>query len=288
MRLSVSSYSYLGAVRAGRMRQIDVIDTAAAQGYQGVEFAVLALEAGQTPLGFAKEAAARARDAGLAVPAYCVGADFLRSDPAAEVQRLKGELQVAAELGARVMRHDASSGFPAGASGPRSFEAALPRLADACRQVAEFAAGLGITTCVENHGYFCQDSARVEALCCAVDHKNFGLLVDMGNFMCADEKSELAVARVAPYAVHVHAKDFFWKDGQSENPGEGWFTTRAGHRLRGAITGHGAVPVGQCLRLMRAAGYDGFVTVEFEGMEEPVAACALARKYMSARIAELG
>ena len=31
---------------------------------------------------------------------------------------------------------------------------------------------------VENHGYFAQDSDRVEKLINAVDHPNFGLLLD--------------------------------------------------------------------------------------------------------------
>ena len=77
--------------------------------------------------------------------------------------------------------------------------------------VDEFAADLGIKTMVENHGYFCQDSERVEKLMNAVNHPNFGALVDMGNFLCADEDPARAVGRMAPYAFHCHAKDFHVK-----------------------------------------------------------------------------
>ena len=36
-----------------------------------------------------------------------------------------------------------------------------------------------------------------------------------------------------------------------------------------AIIGHGVVPVAQCLRLLKNAGYNGYFTVEFEGMKDP-------------------
>jgi sugar phosphate isomerase/epimerase len=107
---------------------------------------------------------------------------------------------------------------------------------------------------VENHGFFCQDSERVEKLINTVDHKNFGALIDMGNFLCADEDPAKAVGRLLPYVFHVHAKDFHTKQGICTDPGEGWFQSRGGNFLRGAIIGHGDVPVVQCMRLLNAIG----------------------------------
>ena len=124
----------------------------------------------------------------------------------------------------------------------------------------------------ENHGFFSQDSQRVEKLYNAVDHPNFALLCDMGNFLCADEDPALAVARVAPYAQYVHAKDFIWKSYKDADPGEGAFRTRAGNFLRGTIVGHGNVPVQQCLHILKAAGFDGAIAIEFEGVETPCTA----------------
>ena len=34
--------------------------------------------------------------------------------------------------------------------------------------------------------------------------------------------------------------------------------------------GHGNVPVKQCLHILKAAGYDGTIAIEFEGMEPAV------------------
>ena len=86
--------------------------------------------------------------------------------------------QIAEILGVPGMRHDASSGWPADHVGPQSFAAALPRLAEGCRAVTGYAQAKGIKTMVENHGFFCQESQRVEQLVTAVEHANFGVLVD--------------------------------------------------------------------------------------------------------------
>jgi sugar phosphate isomerase/epimerase len=123
---------------------------------------------------------------------------------------------------------------------------------------------------VENHGYFAQDSDRMEKLVAAVAHDNFGILCDMGNFLCVDEDPILAVSRVAPYAFLAHVKDFHVKSGSQPHPGEGFFGTRGGNHLRGAIVGHGEVPVQQCLRILQNAGYGGYVSIEFEGLEDPL------------------
>lgn len=103
--------------------------------------------------------------------------------------------------------------------------------------MTEYAAARGIRTMVENHGTFLQDSLRLEQLVAAVDHANFGLLVDMGNFLCADEAPEAAVGRLAPYAFHAHAKDFLYKPCTARDPGRTWFATRAGAYLRGTVIG---------------------------------------------------
>ena len=46
---------------------------------------------------------------------------------------------------------------------------------------------------------------------CIRDSPNYGWLVDMGNFLCADDLPVHAVPIAAPYAFHVHVKDFLYK-----------------------------------------------------------------------------
>lgn len=279
MKIGVSSYSFHQAVSAGRMNTYDIVDAAAKMGFEEIDFAVLL---GDDPLEeMCKKLGKQAKDAGIGVSNYAVAADFLNKNLDEEVERVKGELRNAVLLGARTLRHDAAWKLPEDGS-IRTFRQALPRIAEGCRRVTEYAKTLGIRTMTENHGTFVQESARVEALIEAVDHPNFGALVDMGNFMCADEAPEKAVGVMAPLAFHVHAKDFLYKPCTARNPGKGWFGTRGGAFLRGTVIGHGVVPVEACLRILKNAGYDGTVAIEFEGMEPCEKAIALSRENLAA------
>jgi sugar phosphate isomerase/epimerase len=130
--------------------------------------------------------------------------------------------------------------------------------------LTEIAAEMGIKTCTENHGFISQDSDRIERLHAAVAHDNFGLLIDIGNFICADEDSAIAVSRLANNAIHVHAKDFY-KRTFLEGPADGYFATRGMNYVKGAVIGDGVIPVKQCISILKNAGYDGYVTIEFEG-----------------------
>lgn len=271
MKIGVSSYSFSRLVREGALAQIDVIGKAKEIGFDVIEFSTIAVPAGKTLPDYAAELRAEADRQGMAIVNYTIGADFLKGsngDLQVEIERVKREVDIAAILGVPGMRHDASSGWPATHTSPKSFDAALPRLAEGCRAVTEYAASKGIKTMVENHGFFCQESIRVEKLVTAVDHPNFGVLVDMGNFLCADDEPAIAVSRLMPYAFHCHAKDFHVKPGTDVAPGKGWFQSRAGNYLRGAIIGHGNVPVWQCLKIMQRDGYQGVLSIEYEGIED--------------------
>ena len=104
---------------------------------------------------------------GIEIGNYTIGADFLNNiggNWEAEVERLKGQVDIARVLGAPGIRHDATSGFPVGYPGAKGFDDALPVLIQGCRAVTEYAAEYGIKTMIENHGFFCQDSERVEKL----------------------------------------------------------------------------------------------------------------------------
>lgn len=277
MKFSVSIYSFFSAIRKGVITPLECIAKAKELGFEAVE-AVDFVNFGdcktqEERLQRAKEIKAEADKYGLEVSSLAIGADFINGSDGnreREIARVKEYVDVAAALGAPRMRHDITQGYPKDSGKYCSYESLIPSLSEAVREVADYAAGKGVMTMTENHGFFSQDSDRVEKLYTAVNHPNFALLCDIGNFMCADENPALAVARVAPYAKYVHAKDFVWKSFYDANPGEGTFQTRAGNYLRGTVIGHGNVPVKQCLRTLKAAGYDGTIAIEFEGMEDPV------------------
>jgi sugar phosphate isomerase/epimerase len=64
----------------------------------------------------------------------------------------------------------------------------------------------------------------------------------------------------------VHIKDFYVRSSEY-SPGEGWFRSAHGHYLRGAIVGHGDIDMPRVLRIVKQSGYDGYLSVEFEGLE---------------------
>ena len=266
MKIAVSLYCYYQAIRDGRMTLMDIIPKAKEMGYEGIEIVSWG-DPHDKMLQAAKELKKQSEDVGLPIIAYLTGADFLKNDMTEQVDALKRDLDIAAVFGVNKMRHDSTSGY--GKDGKlMTIEEALPIVAEGYRRVTEYAETMGIQTMIENHGYFFQHSSRVKRLMEAVNHKNFGWLVDMGNFMCADEKSVDAVKNAAPYAVHVHAKDFHYKEKGEYIPKQRWFPTIGGNSLRSAIIGHGVVNVPKCLEIIKVSGYDGWLSVEFEGMED--------------------
>lgn len=278
MKIGVSSYSYSRLVGSGNIRQIDVISKAKEAGFDVIEFSTISVPQGKTLKDYARELREEAERVGIPIANYTIGADFVNGcggDLRAEVERLKGEVDIAEILGAPGMRHDITYNMPRGRFA--TFDDAIAAIAPAVREVSEYAASKGIRTMTENHGFISQDSTRVERLVSAVGHPNFGVLIDIGNFSCADEDQAVAVGRLAPLAFHVHAKDFHIKSGNGVNPGEGWFMSRGGNFLRGAIIGHGDVPLLQALRALKRTGYDGVLSVEFEGMEDPETGIRIGR-----------
>ncbi len=276
MQFALSSYSLHPLTDSGELTEKELIALTKQLGFAGIEFAEIHPPAGADKCAYAAELREEARRVGIPVTQYSVGADFLYGsggDLQAEIERLRGEVDVAVALGAPSMRHDTAHGWRGDEAAYKGFDQALPRIIEGARAVTEYAAARGVKTMTENHGLFCQDSERVERIVTGVGHPNFGALVDMGNFLCADEDPVTAVGRMAKYAAYVHVKDFHFKSGSEDVPPDGFFKTRGGNWLRGAVLGHGIVPVRQCLQILRDAGYDGFVTLEFEGCEEPRRGC---------------
>lgn len=278
MKTCVSTYSFGGYMSDEKLGIMGCIDHAAKEGFDGIEF----VEGGwQNDPDGAKKIREHCEEAGITPVAFLVGADFLNwggDDGKEEIARICRLIDTAEQLGVKLLRHDATGGLPGEIRIGRSFDCILPKLAERVREVTKYAEQKGIRTMSENHGFFCQDSERVEKLINAVNHPNYGALVDCGNFMCADEDPNHAVGVMAPYAFHVHAKDFLRKSGMDINPGDGWFRSRGGNYLRGTVIGHGEAHIAQSIGILKRAGYDGYVTVEFEGHEDNLAGIGLGRK----------
>lgn len=281
MRIALSTYSLSHFAIGGTPTQLETIAKAKELGYDSVEICGIWPHDGSSVTEYAKRLREECERLEMPIASYVTSAEFLQCDNVQEeLEKVYREVDIAEILGAPKMRHDVSLGYPYGTPGNPGFETALPLLADCCRKVTRYAAEKGIRTMVENHGQFFQDIYRVEKLVNTVADPNFGLLVDIGNFLDADVDPVQACSRLSQYAIHVHAKDFHWKSGTEMYPGDGYYITRGRNWFRGAVLGHGNVPVKQCLSILNHAGYDGDIVVEFEGIEDPSYGCQLSLEFL--------
>lgn len=266
MKLGISTYSLYNALNSGEMTIREAIAYIASIGAEHAEIVPMGFNLTENPE-LIEVIKKQAEESGIELSNYAVGANFSglnEEQYEQELARLKHEVDIAAALGVKKMRHDVASSSNLSIS---NFLQELPRLAAACQAVADYAAPFGITTSVENHGYYIQHSDRVQALVKAVDRPNFRTTLDVGNFLCVDENPAAAVANNISFASMVHIKDFYYRPS-TERLGEGWFKSSSGNWLRGAIVGHGDIAMRQVLRLVKECGYNDFISIEFEGMEE--------------------
>ncbi|WP_341280528.1 sugar phosphate isomerase/epimerase [Paenibacillus sp. FSL H8-0537] len=269
MKVGLSTYSLQQALNKKEMTVPDAIRFIAEQGGEHVEIVPIGYSLIDNPE-LVDQIVQTAKEVGIDISNYAIGANFVANDgPEAlenEIQAVKKHVDVARVLGVTKMRHDVAF-RPAHEGTIAQFEADLPILAEACRTIADYAAGFGITTSVENHGYYVQSSERIQRLLHETARDNFQTTLDIGNFLCVDEDPVSAVKNNIPYASMVHAKDFYLRPSY-RNPGAGWFQTAHGNYLRGAIVGHGDIDMYEVFRVLKQSGYDGYISVEFEGMED--------------------
>ncbi|MGO4370911.1 sugar phosphate isomerase/epimerase family protein [Paenibacillus sp. MCAF20] len=136
MKLGISTYSLYQALGSGAMSVTDVIDYVADLGAEHVEIVPLGFDLTNNPE-LVDTIRNHAESRGIELSNYAIGANFADLDDeafAAEVERVKREVDIAAALGVKRMRHDVASS-PDISIG--HFLQQLPRLTEACRQVAD-------------------------------------------------------------------------------------------------------------------------------------------------------
>ncbi len=284
LELAVSTYSLLRWRKENGKTLEDTLHWLAGQQVRGVEFSGLDERTFDRPLERARELKKCCDDLGLRAVNYCVGAELL-VDPRAQrevITRVKQAVDVAVILATGRVRHDVT--FGPKEESPRSWPQVREVVAPAVREISAYAKARGLRSSLENHGFYLQTADRVEKLIQAVGDSNFGLTLDLGNFLCLNQDPVAATRQLVPYAVHVHVKDFHVRPKERKPPG-GWFDTPTPLALRGAIVGHGVIDIPAQLKILRQAGYKGWLSLEFEGLEEPTRAVQLGLEYLRGQLA---
>ena len=273
MKIGLSTYSLKGAFTDGRLDMPGIVRTIAEWGGEHAEVVPLAdfLENPDMP----KQVKAEAEKCGIPLSSYTFGANFLlsrdkephelsESERRAEIARVKKHIDIAAELGVKLVRHDVGS-RPVEQTSTAQFERDLPIVAEACREVAEYASQYGICTNLENHGRHFQGSERVHRLVDLVNHPNFRCFIDVGNFGGVDEDSYSATMNNLDIVTMFHFKDNYRRTWVPDP--ENWAKTKHGNYYKGSITGYGDLDLRRIAGLIKSSGFDGFISIEFECRE---------------------
>ncbi len=296
LNIGLSTYSMQKEIDSGRMDVIEVMRFAHEIGASNIElvpfgYALYNDETGKFNDSLIGQIVEESQSLSLPLSNYAVLGDLLKpdaDDKKRETERLMRHIDVAAKLGLKRMRHDVSSfRRPLETNTPLDFEREFPLMVEACRALADYASQYGITTMVENHGFFVNGADRVIRLWSEVDRENFGLLCDIGNFICVEDDPVVAVKKVLEYVRMFHLKDFYVRrteklpelGGLFRCDSGNWFSSNSGrYMLRGSILGQGDLDIESIFDEIKAFNPDVPATVEFEGMESSEAGAEMGIK----------
>ena len=186
------------------------------------------------------EMRSRAEDAGVEGTVILVDGEGYLGNPDATrrneaVDRHKKWVTCAARLGCHSIRVNAHS------SG--SYDEQLRLAADGLAKLSAFAAPVKINVLVENHGGLSSDGDWLAGVMKRVDKTNCGTLPDFGNF--GDYNRYLGVKQLMPYAKCVSAKSHNF-DAAGNETGTDYL---------------------RMMKIVVAAGYHGYVGIEYEGSQ---------------------
>lgn len=260
---------------------------AASLGVQGIQ--VYASRGAMAPENMTRESIAEFRNMaaanGLAVSALCGdlgGHGFqVREDNPARIERSKRIMDLARELGTDVVTTHIGVV-------PREKTDRYYILQEACDALARYGEEVGATFAIETGP---EPSATLRAFLDSLSARNLCVNLDPANLaMVIGEDAAEAVANLAPYIVHTHAKDGVMLQKTEPERIYGAFAGDIEEKLdvneyfREVPLGEGSVDFDRYLPALRGAGYRGFLTIEREVGDDPAADIALAVDFLKQKI----
>lgn len=241
MKLSCCAYSYRDLLKNDQMSLEEFLDVASDLGFDGVELTSYYFpeESREYLHHIKRETFVR----GLDVSGTAVGDNFANADADKrrdQIAHVKDWIQKSALLGSPVMRVFAGAA-PEGTE--RSVAEGWVR--DGLAECAEVGRDYGVMLGLENHGGLTADATGTLALIEPfADNPWVGLNLDFGNFT-GDIYEQYHLC--APHAVTTHAK----------------VSVRQGQERE-------KVDYRKVVRIMREAGYMGYLAIEYEEPDDPV------------------
>lgn len=258
MQLGMCSWSYHRDFESGRMDLFDWMTLCARDlKVHGIEITDNHMQNFDEDYVFAVKRVAV--DLHLTISALTVSNDFgkeLEEDRNKELERMERAVEVAADLGAPILR--VFAGWPENfKEKTRQERAAQWSEMVRCMTIScMLAERVGVVLAVENHnhGGFLQTADDVQRLFTDVDSEWLRLNLDSGNYIDDFDSIEKTLI----YAVHIHAKML------NIDPKGLDFTT----------------DYPRFIKLLREANYRGFVSLEYEGEEDSATAVPRGLEYL--------
>ncbi|MBQ9855533.1 MAG: sugar phosphate isomerase/epimerase [Clostridia bacterium] len=207
-----------------------------------------------------------ADEMGVGISCFSMAANIVTGDRKAAIEELKGYADVAAAMGSPYLHHTLLPVLNFSELG-LTFREAMKKAVEGVREISDYAAEKGIQCLYEDQGFYFNGVQRFDDFLGKVN-RNVGVVADLGNILFVGEEPEAFTARFAPLVKHVHVKDYLRKDSRWPNPGEGWYIDRNGGYLRGTVVGHGTVNFQRVFSVLQSVGYEGYFSLEYDGMED--------------------
>ena len=257
-RISLAEWSLHRTLFAGKLDNLDFPRAAKQQfGVDAVEYVNQFFKDKAKDAAYLADLAKRAEDEGVKnVLIMCDGLGNLGDpDAAARTKAIENHfpwVEAAKRLGCHAIRVNAAS--------KGSAEEQQKLAADGLSRLSAYAAQMDMAVIVENHGGLSSNGEWLAGVMKLVDKPNCGTLPDFGNFHDYDRYR--GVEELLPFAKGVSAKSHeFDADGNE---------VRTDYR--------------RMLRLVVAAGYRGWVGIEYEGNALPEPEGILATKKLLERV----
>ncbi|MCW5980471.1 MAG: sugar phosphate isomerase/epimerase [Bryobacteraceae bacterium] len=245
VRIALNSYSFDRPLRDGSLTLSDVVHYCARHGIEALDATGYYFPGyPQAPPGdYIRNLKREALVNGVTVFGTGVRNDFSVPDAAArkrDVQLVKAWIEVAATLGASVIRVFSGRGVPAG----YSFDQVLDWMVPDLRECVAYGQSHGVVVGLQNHNDFLKTAAETVRLVNAVNSEWFGIVLDVGSLRQGDPYAE--IEQLVPYAVSWQLK---------ENVGYGDKET--------------PTDLGRLKAIIDRAGYRGFLPIETLGPGDP-------------------
>lgn len=243
-QISLAEWSLHRSIRAGKVNNLDFAKVSKEEfGIDAIEYVNQFFKDKAQDQAYLGELKKRAADHGVETLLIMIDGEGRLGDPDEKKRKQAVEnhykwVEAAKFLGCHSIRVNAGSGG--------TYEEQVQRAADGLRRLSEFGAKHGLNVIVENHGGLSSNGEWLAKVIKTVGLSNCGTLPDFGNFRIRGNEwydRYQGVTELMPFAKAVSAKSHDFDEQGNE--------TKTDYL--------------KMMKIVLAAGYHGYVGIEYEG-----------------------